>query len=190
MSAPDFLKAADPLGPHREVVSSIYEISTDALEQIAQWVEQRGLRTPVGSVVGYQRERLVALVAFSASQSIATGGETTLSFGATYKDDQKVFNGTTTFTLPYNGTYIVTGYTTWDVNTAGTRYVTIKQNNVPRAQDWRTAGAAGASTADATLSCVIVGVKGDLITRTAFQDTGSPLNMLNASFAIALLNVY
>ena len=39
-------------GPPRTVISSIYEIAGTALEELAQWIEQRGLRTPISSLVG------------------------------------------------------------------------------------------------------------------------------------------
>lgn len=39
-------------GEPRVVVGSVYEISPEALEQIAAWIEQRGIRVPVSNVVG------------------------------------------------------------------------------------------------------------------------------------------
>jgi len=40
------------LGPPRTVLRSVYEIAPDALEQIAQWLDQRGMRVPIGQIVG------------------------------------------------------------------------------------------------------------------------------------------
>ena len=43
---------SEQFGPPREVLSSVYEVSPSALEEFAQWLEQRGLRTPVANLVG------------------------------------------------------------------------------------------------------------------------------------------
>lgn len=40
-------------GPLPTVLSSIWEVSESAKEEFAQWLEQRGLRTPVSQVVGF-----------------------------------------------------------------------------------------------------------------------------------------
>lgn len=42
-------------GPDKQIITSIYQFAPEALEQHAQWLEQRGLRTPVGQVVGFQQ---------------------------------------------------------------------------------------------------------------------------------------
>jgi hypothetical protein len=42
-------------GPPKVVLSDIYQITPDALEQIALYIEQRGLRTPVSNIVGFQQ---------------------------------------------------------------------------------------------------------------------------------------
>lgn len=42
-------------GPPKTVVAAASEISPRALEDIAQWIEQRGLRTPINNIVGYQQ---------------------------------------------------------------------------------------------------------------------------------------
>lgn len=39
-------------GPPRVVVNSLYEIAPQALEDLAAWIEQRGLRVPVSQLVG------------------------------------------------------------------------------------------------------------------------------------------
>jgi len=39
-------------GPPRIVLRSVYEVAPEALEQIAQWLDQRGMRVPIGQVVG------------------------------------------------------------------------------------------------------------------------------------------
>jgi hypothetical protein len=44
--------AAPTFGPPRTVLRDIYEITPETLEQIAMWIEQRGLRTPVSNIVG------------------------------------------------------------------------------------------------------------------------------------------
>ena len=42
----------ETFGPHRTIISTIYEIMPTALEELAQWLEQRGLKTPVSTLVG------------------------------------------------------------------------------------------------------------------------------------------
>ena len=54
-------------GAPRTVLRSIDEIDPLALEAIAQWIEQRGLKTPVGQVVGYSPTRF-------KTHSLGTGG--------------------------------------------------------------------------------------------------------------------
>lgn len=39
-------------GPPPEILTSIYQIGPEVLEALAQWIEQRGIRTPVSNVVG------------------------------------------------------------------------------------------------------------------------------------------
>jgi hypothetical protein len=48
MSEPQF-------GPPREVITSIYQMSPEALEQLAQWIETRGIRTPASQISGFQQ---------------------------------------------------------------------------------------------------------------------------------------
>lgn len=43
---------SEPFGPPRTVVSTVYEIGPLALEELAQWLEQRGLRVTAGQVSG------------------------------------------------------------------------------------------------------------------------------------------
>jgi len=43
---------APSFGPARTIISTIYELSPTALEELAQWFEQRGLKTPVSQIVG------------------------------------------------------------------------------------------------------------------------------------------
>jgi hypothetical protein len=42
-------------GSQTEIVKSIYQVAPTALEDIAVWLEQRGLRTPISNVVGFQQ---------------------------------------------------------------------------------------------------------------------------------------
>lgn len=43
---------SDPFGPPRQVLHTIYEISEQALEELALWFEQRGWRTPASQITG------------------------------------------------------------------------------------------------------------------------------------------
>lgn len=184
MSEPQF-------GPPKQIVSSIYELAPEALEQLAQWLEQRGIRTPVSQIVGYQRERLITFVGSGITQTIADSTETDLAFDTTTADAQKTFDGTSTITLPYNAAYIVSGYVEWAANNTGSRYHTITQNGVTRARDWRAATGTAANVASSTLAAPIIGKKGDTIKHRVFQDSGGNLNVsVGANLWIAVLNVY
>lgn len=176
-------------GPPQHVITAGNQISDQAMEEIAQRIEQRGIRIPISQVTGYQKERLVVRVE-NAAQSIPDSVETVLTFSVVKRDAQQVFNGTDTFTLPFNGTYLATGYTVWGSNTTGARFTSIGQNGVARARDWRAATATAANGSDSTLSCIIVGLKGDLVKRTVEQDSGGPLSTQAATFELALLSAY
>lgn len=77
-------------GAARTIISSVYEITPTALEEIAQWIEQRGVRIPVGQLVGgstaltriYQGtgspETVVAAVVGSLYLRLDGGAATTL----------------------------------------------------------------------------------------------------------------
>jgi hypothetical protein len=43
---------AETFGPPRTIVSSIYELAPPVLEELAQWLEQRGIKTPISTLVG------------------------------------------------------------------------------------------------------------------------------------------
>jgi hypothetical protein len=144
---------------------------------------------PVGSIVGYQMQRLVVKLE-NTPQSIPNNSETALTFAVVTSDKQHTFDGTSTIKLLYDGIYLASGFTTWGANTTGARYSTIKQNGVVRAQDFRAATATTAQTASNTIACVIVGKKGDSITRTVFQDSGGSLSTAGTTFELALLNIY
>src|SRR5262249_11184145 len=158
-------------------------------EQLAQWMEQRGLTTPVGQVVGYQRERLVARVTAGSGQSIADSTLTTLTYSSVESDEQKVFNGTDRFTLPYNGVYAAAGWVAFASTQIGRRFASIDVNGSHHASDERASGAISSASGDSTLCTLIVGKKGDVISRGVFQDSGGALNILGASLELVLLSV-
>jgi len=39
-------------GPAKTIIQSLYELDPLVLEELAQWLEQRGLRTPVSTLIG------------------------------------------------------------------------------------------------------------------------------------------
>lgn len=43
---------SETFGPPKIVVSDIFQVDPLALEQIASWIEQRGIRTPISNVIG------------------------------------------------------------------------------------------------------------------------------------------
>jgi hypothetical protein len=55
MTTTESIASPSGFGPHPVTVESIWNIAPEALEGIAQWIEQRGLRTPVSQVVGFQQ---------------------------------------------------------------------------------------------------------------------------------------
>lgn len=60
------------LGPHKEIISSVYEIAPNVIEDLAQLIEQRGLRTPLSNIVGAAQVQPYAL-------AFQSGGATTVS---------------------------------------------------------------------------------------------------------------
>jgi hypothetical protein len=60
------------LGPHKTIVTSVYEISPDALEQIAQWLETRGIRTPIGNVVGARQALTQVYSGLGSPETVVT----------------------------------------------------------------------------------------------------------------------
>jgi len=64
----------EEFGPHKEIINSVYQLSPQALEEIAQCIEQRGIRTPISQVVGYQQ-----IKPWSATGSAIGGAVTTTS---------------------------------------------------------------------------------------------------------------
>ena len=69
----------ETFGPARTIISNIYEFEPTALEELAQWLEQRGLRTPVSTLVGGSP----ALTHISQGTG-APNGVVTASVGAIY----------------------------------------------------------------------------------------------------------
>jgi len=39
-------------GPTRTIIQSLYELDPLVLEEFAQWIEQRGIKTPISTMVG------------------------------------------------------------------------------------------------------------------------------------------
>jgi len=79
VSSPAIDEPTQTFGPQRTIISSIYEFSPTALEEFAQWLEQRGLKTAVSSLIGGSP----ALT--HISQGIgAPNGVVTASVGALY----------------------------------------------------------------------------------------------------------
>lgn len=170
-----------------EAISSIYQINPSVLESIAQWIEQRGVRIPVGQIVGYQRERLNVWLEQAAAQSIPDNSQTPITFDTIRSDEQKVFDGTNKITLPYAGVYLATMQGGFANSSLGTqRTFVITQNGVSRAVVDKTTGFNGR----VSLSAQIVAAKGDVVKAEQFQDTGGALNTFGCSFGLTLLNAY
>ena len=66
-------------GPARTIISSIYELEPPVLEQLAQWLEQRGIKTPISTMVG------ASPALTNIKQGVgAPNGAVTASVGALY----------------------------------------------------------------------------------------------------------
>lgn len=172
-------------GPTKSVINSIYEFSPEALEQLAQWLEQRGIRTPVSQIVGYQRERLVVWLEQATPQAIPDNTQTPVTFDTVRADKQKVFDGTNKITLPYAGTYLATMQGGFVAGGGTARAFVITQNGVSRAVVDKAAVAERVS-----LSALIVAAKGDVVKAEQYQNSGGNLNTFGCSFGVAVLNVY
>lgn len=42
-------------GAPPQIINTVYNLTPDALEEIAQWLETRGLRTPISQIVGFSQ---------------------------------------------------------------------------------------------------------------------------------------
>jgi hypothetical protein len=65
-------------GPAREIVTSIYELSPLVLEELAQWLEMRGLRTTVSQVTGLKGFNTISYTEVNADVVIAAGTTVTV----------------------------------------------------------------------------------------------------------------
>ena len=70
--------AAAAYGPARTIISSIYEFSPTALEELVQWIEQRGLRIPASQMIGPQRYQEIGYVETTSPVVIPSGGSGTI----------------------------------------------------------------------------------------------------------------
>ena len=176
----DSVAARPDYGPHPETVESLWNINPQALEQIASWIEMRGIRTPVSQVVGYRKDRLIAIVNSQSAQSIpGTGADTTITYDTIETDVQKTANvGAGSFTLPDSGMYVAFISITWTGTVPGD-LLSIKQNGT----------AVVALTNAQAASAVIVAAKGDTIIATVGQGSGGALN-LTSRFAVAQVASY
>lgn len=99
-------------GPPSHVITAGNQISDQAFEEIAQRIEQRGIRTPIANVVGYAQERNTTCVVnrVSSAQTTATGTSVPVVFDHIVYDPQKMWNGTSLVTPPVDGLYLVAGW--------------------------------------------------------------------------------
>lgn len=97
-------------GPHRIVVGSIYELAPSALEEIALWIEERGLRTPISQIIGFKQ--------FTAQSDAIGTLDSTFSLGwATLGTAGPVLNSLT------DGNYLAFfGFTGHSTDTVGGDY--------------------------------------------------------------------
>lgn len=158
------------LGPHTPIISSIYEFTQQALEELSQWIEGRGLRTPVGNIVGYQADRLAARLTRTTTQSINDVTETALQWDSVDFDTSKMFDSgaNTKLTAAIDGIYYVSVGAAWDTNATGQRTIFVKQNGAKRAGN--TAPASANTWVDA--STFVHMAAGDYVEASVFQNSG------------------
>jgi len=178
----------DEFGPHKEIINSIYEIKPEALEQIAQWVEQRGLRVPVGQVVGYQNDRQ-ATSAFRTTQTITTSSQTDISFDGTNYDATKLWsNGSPTLITPrVPGIYHAVAKATWAAQSGGQRIVYILDSDNIAYGLQSDEATASFQAPSHTTSALIRMPLGKSIKMAVFQDSGSSV-AVGAILSVALVN--
>jgi len=71
-------KPTATFGPTRTIITSVYEFDPLALEELAQWLEQRGLRTPVSQLIGPKQYNEIGYVETSTPVTVASGATTTV----------------------------------------------------------------------------------------------------------------
>jgi hypothetical protein len=160
-------------GPHQEIISSVYEISPDALEQIAQSIEQRGIRTPVSQIVGYKADLAATRISQSLGlQTIPNTTQTNLQFDSKEFDTSLLFNATvdnTKIIARVDGIYEISAGLSWDANVAGTvRTLWVLTNGVPRAASY-VPPISGVGQSVATTFRLKVG---DYLQAATYQDSG------------------
>lgn len=119
-----------------------------------------------------------ARVRHTASQSIASGVETALGFGAEAFDTDAIHDVATAnsrLTCKTAGIYGAFGHANFAANTTGTRYLAIRLNAAEKFAVQRTAAHAGDMiiSVSTTLSLAV----NDYIELVAWQDSGSALNI-------------
>jgi len=169
-------------GPPREVVSTAWEISDQAKEELATWLESRGLRIPVSQVVGYQKDLFTCIIA-GTSQTFQNNTITTFTFQTVTSDKQKAFDGTSTITLPQAGLYLATVYVDWG-QVGATKAASLFDGATLLARQ------TVATEITNSFSWPFIASKGDAITLTGFQISGGPLSGIIVKLAVVLLNPY
>jgi hypothetical protein len=91
---------APSLGPPKTILRSVYEIDPLVLEQLAQWFEQRGLRTTLSQITGLQGLKTSFLRAFGPTAATAIPANVWT-------------------TIPLTGTWRQFGQTDWQLIVAG-----------------------------------------------------------------------
>ncbi|OGR66369.1 MAG: hypothetical protein A2X30_10630 [Elusimicrobia bacterium GWB2_63_16] len=113
-----------------------------------------------------------------------------VSVDAKFEDTQGEYDTTTQkFTATTGGLYLVAGHVWIAANATGSRGIGVGINGsatpLKQATDVR---AAGVSTSDLTLSSVIRLLPGEFLRLMVYQDSGSTLNVGNATFDVVKLN--
>jgi hypothetical protein len=54
------------------VLTNVYQIAPEVLESIAQYIEQRGLRTPISQVVGFQQFNAIPATSIAAAEGTSS----------------------------------------------------------------------------------------------------------------------
>lgn len=157
------MAADDQFGPPKKVLSSLEQIDPRTLEDIAQFLEQRGLRTPISQVVGYQQ------LTPHGSFSSGGGGVLGTTVSAAFAD----MPSSTAITGLRAGTYLVAFSARVKVDAVGnTGVVGVRVNGVDPG------GAASSSIDHFLFNCTAQTTNGFVTIQTLIDNTSAVLRWL------------
>lgn len=109
----------------------------------------------------------------TANQTLGNSATVGLTFAANYALHNMTF-ASSALTIVESGLYLGILSVTWGSSTAGVRAITLNMNGTPQAANHQTPGAP-ANWAKQQLSTPMILAAGQVVTATAFQDSGGNL---------------